>query len=270
LNQDATASTTLPSVKITGSLSDATTDLVLREHAWWAGGNLRLRELATRSCDLAQLAQVAMLPVRDMASLAPSVLKARSHAWAAAFVSRDVSNALLMDCSELRKLEQHGRLLAETASVVTNLSKLRRKTSSETTVKRFSEALGEWRGLLAPDHFDAMTRQIDRLLSDQEELDEDKIVPSLSSFDDLLAFLSARPWDRAPAVGLNKRGHFSVSWGKPHPHTDVTLTFLGEGSVKWYVFGLGRRRTGSAAGTSDRADLTTVLSPLGCDEWMAR
>ena len=142
---------------------------------------------------------------------------------------------------------------------------------SPTILERLSQALAEWKGLLAPDHFDAMKFHVDRLVSDQGELDEDEITPSPSSFDDLLAFLASRPWSRAPAVGLSRNGQFSASWGRSQPaKSDVTLTFRGDGSVKWYVFGLGKRHMGSAAGTSERLDLPRILVGLKCDDWMIR
>jgi hypothetical protein len=145
----------------------------------------------------------------------------------------------------------------------------RAPASPTPVVARFSRALDEWKGLLAPDHYDAMSRHVERLLSDQEELDEDGIVPSSSSFDDLLTFLAARSWIRSPALGFNRSGQFSASWSRGRPiRSDVTLTFLGDGTVKWYVYGLGRRRTGSAAGKGERLDLAEILSGLGCDAWM--
>jgi hypothetical protein len=114
-----------------------------------------------------------------------------------------------------------------------------------------------------------MTDHAARLLGDQEELDEDGTVPSRSSFDDLLAFLSNRPWVKAPAVGLNRSGCFSTSWAPSgSSREDVTLTFLGGGLMKWYVYGLGRKKTGSATGTAERLDLQTVLAGLGCVDWM--
>ena len=169
----------------------------------------------------------------------------------------------------LYRLENGGQLYSEATTNTIDRSDLSIGEPA-TTLERFVRALGEWKGLLAPDHFDAMVQHVDRLLSDQDELDEDNIVPSPSSFDDLLGFLSSRPWDKAPAAGLNRRGQFSVSWTKSRPHTDVTLTFLGEGSVKWYVFGIGKKGNGSAAGTSDRADVVGILTQLGCDNWMGR
>jgi hypothetical protein len=207
-------------------------------------------------------------PLRNMAFIVSAAVRTCNDAFAlhTAATFGDVSSAI----HALRTATKGGRLHAETTSELVDLTIISTENSPRTLLERFIRALGEWRGLLAPDHFDRMAQQVNRLLSDEEEIEEDNTVPSLSSFDDTLAFLSGRPWDKAPAVGLNRRGQFSVSWGKLHPQVDVTLTFLGEGSVKWYVYGLGRRATGSAAGTSDRADVTTILFRLGCDEWMAR
>ena len=143
------------------------------------------------------------------------------------------------------------------------------RNADVSTAERFARALGEWKGLLAPHHYDAMAFHADRLLRDQDELDEDGIVPSPSSFDDLIAFLAGRPWAKSPAVGLSAQGRFSGSWAHVGtPQSDVTLTFLGGGTVKWYVYGIGKKRTGSAAGTIDRPDLPGLLAKLECDDWM--
>lgn len=139
----------------------------------------------------------------------------------------------------------------------------------ESAHDRFARALKNWKGLLAPNHFDAMVLHLDRLLGDQVELDDEGIVPSLGSIEDLLSFLSSRPWARPPAVGLTRTGQFAVSWSRPTPTRDLSITFLGNGSVKWYAYGLGRRGKSSAAGSSERLDLPTLLARLGCDGWLA-
>ena len=240
MNQDITAPATLQGRRLRNSLSDATAEVALYEHSRAVLHGFWQSELAalSRGSYLSDRADMATL--RNMQSVVSAAVSGFHDAFAKSRTNKPVQANFSID------------------------------VSTPTVLERFTRALGEWRGLLAPDHFDRMAQHVNRLLSDEEEIDEENTVPSPSSFDDMLAFLSGRPWDKAPTVGLNRRGQFSMSWGKSHPQVDVTLTFLGEGSVKWYVYGLGRRATGSAAGTSDRADVTTILSRLGCDEWMAR
>lgn len=261
MNQDVTAPENLPGNLIGNLLSDETGELTLRGYAHAARDNLRLRELTALS-RWGQPTQADVPPLHVLASAISSVLSVFNQTFATYPAPKILVNAV----GFAALVSEAGGLGTQTTTNPID----RETTSTDSTVERFSRALAEWRGLLAPDHFDAMVRHIDRLLSDEEELEEDNVVPSLSSFDDMLAFLSGRPWVRTPAAGLNRRGQFSISWGKAHPQVDVTLTFLGEGSVKWYLYGLGKRRIGSAVGTSDRADLPTMLSRLGCDEWMAR
>jgi hypothetical protein len=244
-------------------LSDATALRELREHPRSALNDVRLTELGT----LGSTAAFRLFTIHNLVCHAVA-----SDGTGNTFYTPTAATCgeLLSAISAFSRVTSGGQLYAETICEVGELSLRLAEDLPRTSLERFARALGEWKGLLAPDHFDSMMRHIDRILSDEEELQDDQVTPSLSSFDDMLAFLGGRPWDRAPAVGLNGKGQFSASWGKAHPKSDVTLTFLGEGVVKWYLYGLGRRRRGSAVGTSDRADLSAMLSRLGCDEWMIR
>jgi len=141
-------------------------------------------------------------------------------------------------------------------------------SNTETPLSRFSHALEHWKGLLAPHHYDALVCHLDRLLSEEEELEDEGIAPSIGSFEDLLIFLAARPWAKAPALGMTKVGQFAASWSQHQPTRDVSVTFLGDGAVKWYAYGLGKRSKGSVAGTGDRFDLPALLSRMGCDDWL--
>jgi hypothetical protein len=251
LNENGTAPLTVRGTRVSNSLSDSTAEFALHEHAGIALNKLRLSGLAALSRDV---------PARALPQL--RIMKAATILGEPSSITfgRAVQHAVTGDRSSYR----------EAATPTMEHSGSPRAEPPGSMLERFVRALGGWKGLLAPDHFGAMAQHVERLLSDQEELDEDGVSPSLSSFDDLLSFLSSRPWDKAPAVGLNRRGQFSVSWTRARPHTDVTLTFLGESRVKWYVFGLGKKRNGSAAGTSDRADVIGILTQLGCDNWMGR
>jgi hypothetical protein len=267
LNQNVTAPLDLPQGQIGGFLSDATALWELREHPQTARNDTTLSEMGTLGRAANAAAGRHLSALSKLAFVALSDFR-RCNAFYTPTVATfdDLSSAI----SVSRVVTAAGQLHAETTCEVSELSLPLTQDLPKTTLERFTRALGGWKGLLAPDHFDSIMRHIERMLSDEEELEEDQVVPSPSSFDDMLAFFTGRPWDRASAVGLNRRGQFSVSWGKSHPNVDITLTFLGEGVVKWYVYGLGKRHRGSAVGTSDRADLPAVLSRLGCDEWMAR
>jgi hypothetical protein len=270
VNTDMTAPPVVRNKQFGSTLSADTAEAALSRQAQLALDNFRQALWAAASVEQKWPAPGA-LAARNMTAITAMEVGTLDQMFAAHTSATYMSGALNITAvrSALRALETGGSF-CETVSGAA--ARARNSTDAEpsTTIERFVRALGEWKGLLAPDHFDSMARHVRRLLSDQEELDEDKTVPSPSSFDDMLAFLSSRPWDKAPAVGLNRKGKFSVSWTRSHPHTDVTLTFLGEGSVKWYVYGLGRKSTGSATGTSDRLDLPGTLSGLRCDNWMAR
>lgn len=262
MNQDVTAPVDLSSGQVP---PDATTQQ--REHALTASDNLRWGELGTFSHAMDFPGVMHLPPLRNMVFIASAAVRACNAAFVPHTVATfgDVSSVV----SALRNVTRGGRLYAETSEIL-DLSVPPTEATPKTVLERFTRALGEWRGLLAPDHFDGMARHIKRLLSDEEELDEDNVVLSSNSFDDMLAFLASRPWDKFPAVGINRRGQFSASWARLRPYSDVTVTFLGENAIKWYVYGLGTKGKGSATGTSDRVDLPGLLSRLGCDSWMAR
>lgn len=269
MNQDVTAPANVRGAQSGVFLTDATSEAMFCKPVRAALHKLRTSELGalSRTWDPSTQANTTLLQnMRMVISEVVSTFNQTFTAHPAAVLQiSGITNVQFV----LHGFELGGHLHSE-ATYTPNRPELAAEELPLTTLERFVRALSEWKGLLAPDHFDAMARHVNRLLSDQEELDEDNITPSPNSFDDMLSFLSGQPWDRAPAVGLNRRGQFSVSWGKSRPKVDVTLTFLGEGSIKWYVYGLGRKSTSSAAGTSDRPDLTTILSRLGCDDWMAR
>lgn len=269
MNENGTAPLTVRGTRVSNSLSDSTAEFALHEHAGIALNKLRLSGLAALSRDVPARALPQLRIMKSSVSEAVIGFNEIFAVFTAATIlgepssitfGRAVQHAVTGDRSSYR----------EAATPTMEHSGSPRAEPPGSMLERFVRALGGWKGLLAPDHFGAMAQHVERLLSDQEELDEDGVSPSLSSFDDLLSFLSSRPWDKAPAVGLNRRGQFSVSWTRARPHTDVTLTFLGESRVKWYVFGLGKKRNGSAAGTSDRADVIGILTQLGCDNWMGR
>lgn len=268
--QDITA----PPITLRGQFRDSssgqTAGLVLTRHVRLLLDDFQLSLEDTASA-VREPSRPEMSPLRQLEMTSVTVLSALNqlHAtYAAAARMGDLSiTALRVSGHSLRNAAY---VFCGTVTDVPVRTEPLKAAPPATTIERFARALSEWKGLLAPDHFDALVQHIERLLSDQEELDEDGITPSSSSFDDLLSFLSSRPWDKAPAVGLNRKGQFLVSWTRSHPYTDVTLAFLGEGSIKWYVFGLGRKGHGSAAGTSDRGDLAGILISLGCDYWMAR
>ncbi len=143
---------------------------------------------------------------------------------------------------------------------------------SATAAQQFEEALLRWRGLVAPHHLEAMQAHVERLLGDEDELREDDISPSMRSFDELLEFLARRRWARPPAVGLDRRGCFSLSWIRARDiRADLTLTFLGDGLVRWYFFDASNPGApiSSAAGTAQRKDLSRILAGFGCEKWGA-
>ena len=140
------------------------------------------------------------------------------------------------------------------------------------TLLRFRLILDQWKGLLVPRHYDAMRAHIERLLGDEDELKEEGITPSIGSFDDLLMFLASRPWTKPPAIGLDKRGCFALSWAPARQvKADLTLTFLGNGSVRWYIYDARDRARPalSATGVSRRDEMPGILAAFGCDAWAA-
>lgn len=140
------------------------------------------------------------------------------------------------------------------------------------TLQRFQRTLDDWKGLLASRHYDAMRAHIERLLADEEELETEGIKPSIWSIRDLLAFLADRPWSKAPAVGLDSKGRFSISWAAAHPaKADLTLTFLGNGSVRWYVYDACDMDRPALSGTGvDRMTrISRIVASYGCNVWAA-
>lgn len=134
-----------------------------------------------------------------------------------------VARAMTYVASSANDLATSPRLIAASA----------RALATKSAHQRFDEKLSEWQPRLAPHFVTAMRSHITRLLSDGE-LEEDGISPSLSSFDDLLLFLSAMPWVKTPAVGITRRGEFQVSWQVKGAPANVVLVFLGDRNVRWY------------------------------------
>jgi len=140
------------------------------------------------------------------------------------------------------------------------------------TLQQFRRRLDGWRGLLTPRHYDAMGAHIERLLGDEDELKEEGITPSIGSLDDLLMFLASRHWTKPPAIGLDRQGCFALSWAPARQvKADLTLTFLGNGSVRWYVYDARDRArpASSATGVSRRDEMPAILAAFGCDAWAA-
>ena len=185
MNQDVTAPGTARGRKPRNSLTDATADWALYEHARLALHNFRLSELAALSNGCYSSAHADIPPLRNMkaaVSAAVSEFNATFADCTAATRLGDVSSMMIARTA-LYRLENGGQLYSEATTNTIDRSDLSIGEPA-TTLERFVRALGEWKGLLAPDHFDAMVQHVDRLLSDQDELDEDNIVPSPSSFDD--------------------------------------------------------------------------------------
>jgi len=261
-----TQNASMPVTARATTVSDATAEHALHDHARFARNSLSELTALSRNLPLPETVRL-----QNKTSLALAVMSAFTNdlsTWAAPVHLSGRFGATLGRAA-FERVALSGACSAMIAADA-GQSTSSKTEQPPTQIERFERALGEWKGLLAPDHFEAIAWHIQRMLSDQEELDEDNVAPSLSSFDDMLAFLSSRPWDRPPAVGMSKNGQFSASWAGPSPHRDVTLTFLGEGLIKWYVYGLGRKSAGSATGSCDRYDLPGLLTRLGCDSWMAR
>jgi hypothetical protein len=141
-----------------------------------------------------------------------------------------------------------------------------------TPLAKLEQALEPWRGNLASHHFSSMERHIHRLFHDEEAVAEDGVDPSLSSFNNLLAFLFDRPWVKSPALGMDRRGIFAVSWAPDrNVRADFTLQFLNDGTVRWFFVDARRDKVISGAGTllSEQAD-AVLATYRGSDWWMLR
>jgi hypothetical protein len=133
--------------------------------------------------------------------------------------------------------------------------------------------LSEWQSRLAPHLVRAMAAHLNRMFAepDQDEDEDETITPVRSSLDDLLRFLSERPWVKAPALGLTRDGKFQAAWnyGDRPNNANLTLVFLGQSNVRWYRLD-ARKRTLVRHGTGvDPLDeLAAVIDAMGANPWM--
>lgn len=136
------------------------------------------------------------------------------------------------------------------------------------TLDQFRERLEAWHSRLAPHMRIAMQRHLTRMLDDEDELEG--VLPSLRSFDDLLAFLSTVPWSKAPALGLTRAGKFQVAWhvGQGNGKANLVVVFLGDSMARWYrVDNRAADRVRHATGIDPVADLWSSAGNA-CKEWM--
>jgi hypothetical protein len=86
------------------------------------------------------------------------------------------------------------------------------------------DLLNSRRGLLRPEQFAALLRQINALLLDEDELIANRVVVSAASLDGLIEFIVRHQLPTHPNVAIARNGRFTASWthGK---RAKITLTF---------------------------------------------
>lgn len=145
------------------------------------------------------------------------------------------------------------------------------EAGQQSTLERFNGALAKWKGLLSPLHEAAVQRYLAFLFGPDADTEEDEADPHLGSFGEMLQFLAEHAWAKRPAFGLDRQGHFSLSWSPTQgAKADTTIVFLNTGQIKWFAYdsrALGQPpKTGS--GVVPKAEIMKVLSAYGADMWI--
>lgn len=99
--------------------------------------------------------------------------------------------------------------------------------STKSALERSLELLQSRRGLLWSDQVLALERQLNSLLSDEDELVENGMTISTASLDGLVDFLAAHRPHTHPRLSLTRNGRFAASWS-PYNRAKLTLIFTRE------------------------------------------
>ena len=96
--------------------------------------------------------------------------------------------------------------------------------STKSALETCTELLNARRGRLRPEQFQALARQLNALLSDEDELVASRIDVSAVSLDGLIEFIVHHQPARHPNIAITRDGRFSASWMQSR-QTKITLTF---------------------------------------------
>jgi hypothetical protein len=133
----------------------------------------------------------------------------------------------------------------------------------ESALVTCSELLRARRGLLQHEQFEALGRQLDALLSDEDELVAEGIVVSVVSLDGLIGFLARHRWaGQHPNIAITRDGRFSASWVHGWG-AKVTLAFDTNGiGGEWVGVDIGTRPPVRREGAFVLDSLDGVLQPF--------
>lgn len=115
---------------------------------------------------------------------------------------------------------------------------------------------------LSPDIYESIE---DRLLTiiDPEELKDEGITPSMTSFYDFIDFLVTQKGLAPPSLTISRQGHFVASWRLAIDKL-VSLEFLGGNQIAWLIF----TPEENAAGELTSKRIMRRIRSFQAAEWM--
>jgi hypothetical protein len=111
---------------------------------------------------------------------------------------------------------------------------------------------------------------VEQLARDQDELEDEGVVPSIAGFEGLLAFLSVHQRVRMPSLTVSDEGAFVALWDMGQ-RARVRIDFTGDGKAKWVIATI-EGPTGAllgGSGIASVASLDNIVEAYDAWAWMS-